>query len=320
MTSAVAPTSQTVPASRGRPGLPNLVIAGVTKAGTTALFNHLVQHPDIGGERFKEWQYFAPLRFDHQAVLPGLETYRAQFAHCADHRVRLESSPAYFTGGTALVSRVREVLGAPRVLVSLRDPVERVWSGYRMKVAVGQLPPGSFRTFVDEAVRAHEAGARESGPDDPYRTVHTGMYANFLPDWTGVFGPDCRVVFFEHWRSEPLGVLGDLVRWLGLSARPLDEVVLADHNAGVLHRRPWLRRAAEVANRRGVLALRGRPAVKRRLSRWYGRLNTVEIGESFPADVRARLEEVYAPANARLAAQLRELGHTRVPPWVAARQ
>lgn len=318
MTSAVAPTSQGAPTTRGRPGLPNLVIAGVTKAGTTALFNHLVQHPDIGGERFKEWQYFAPLRFDPQAVLPDLAAYRAQYAHCADHPVRLESSPAYFTGGPDLVSRVRQVLGTPRVLISLRDPVERVWSGYRMKVAVGQVPPDSLREFVDVALRAHEAGTRRSGPDDPYRTVHTGMYANHLPDWTRAFGPDCRVVFFEHWRTEPVAVLTDLVRWLGLPTRALDDVVLADHNAGVLHRRSWVRRAAELANRRGVLALRGHPAVKRRLLGWYGRLNTVEIGETFPADVRQRLAEVYAPANARLADQLRELGYTRVPSWVTA--
>ena len=45
------------------PRLPNLVIAGVPKAGTTSLFNYLAQHPDICPSDVKETRYFEPLRY-----------------------------------------------------------------------------------------------------------------------------------------------------------------------------------------------------------------------------------------------------------------
>lgn len=304
-------------ASRGRPGLPNLVIAGVTKAGTTALFHHLVQHPDVGGERRKEWQYFAPLRFDPDAELASLRSYRAQFSHCRDLPVRVESSPAYLPGGRPLAQRMAEVLAGPQVVVCLRDPVERVWSGYRMKRAAGHLPPHSFAAFVDEAIRHEEAGLPGTGPGDLHRTVATGRYADHLPGWFEVFGGDLRIVFHEHFRTRPAELVAELHTWAGVDPLPSDDLVLGQHNAARTPRRALVHAAALTANRHLGVGLRAVPAVRQRLLRAYDRFNTEPVDEGFPLDQRVRLEVLYARDTQRLAGLLAAHGVVDVPPWLA---
>ncbi len=61
--------------------LPNLIIAGVGKAGTTSLFWYLSQHPGICASDVKEIQYFTPLS-EGDGVLPPLSEYARHFAAC----------------------------------------------------------------------------------------------------------------------------------------------------------------------------------------------------------------------------------------------
>ena len=88
--------------------LPNLVIAGVGKAGTTSLFWYLSQHPDICASHEKEIRYFAALT-EGGSELPPLESYAAHFRHCRGERYALEASPQYFHGGARVVAAVREL-------------------------------------------------------------------------------------------------------------------------------------------------------------------------------------------------------------------
>src|SRR4051794_41003093 len=64
--------------------LPNLIIAGVSKGGTTSLFRYLAQHPDICPSPIKELRYFEPLRYGEP--LTPIESCARHFEHCTGQR------------------------------------------------------------------------------------------------------------------------------------------------------------------------------------------------------------------------------------------
>ena len=119
--------------------LPNLVIAGVGKAGTTSMFHYLSQHSDICASTVKEPRYF---RVDGEQGRPDpLESYARLFTHCGAERYVMEASPQYFKGGSRTIDLIRTTLKDPRVILMFRDPVQRMWSEYRFKKSRLSIPP-----------------------------------------------------------------------------------------------------------------------------------------------------------------------------------
>ena len=128
--------------------LPNLIVAGVPKAGSTSLHMYLSKHPDICGSYTKEINFFSPLHRGHD--LHPLSEYAGHFSHAAGERYRLESSPGYLYG-RGIANGIRETLGEDvRIIVVLRNPVERVMSFYNRAVGQLKLPPDySLEQFID---------------------------------------------------------------------------------------------------------------------------------------------------------------------------
>lgn len=294
--------------------LPNLVVAGVTKAGTTALFGYLAQHPEVCPARLKGTHYFSPLRFDQP--LPALDQCAEQFAHCSDERYRLDSSPDYFAGGRRLVAEMRSTLPEPRILITLRNPVDRLWSGYAMKLRRSRVEPGvTFETFLDRCLEVHDRGTI-TAEDRVHSALTTGFYARYLPTWFDVFGDSVRVLFFERWSRNPGGEVGDLCRWLDIDATPAAQFDYTPRNRGAIDRSSALRGAADAVNRRAALLLRRAPRVKTLATRAYRTFNTVELSERMQPATRRRLEELYREPNAQLAELLRSRGVTELAPWL----
>ncbi len=116
----------------------NTIIAGANKAGTTSLFVSLSGHPVVAPSSVKETGYFLPVRWG-QPCAP-VSDYEACLADAGDRPVRLEATPSYVYGGRALVERMIEVCGEPRVLVVLREPVSRFVSFFTAQKARLRIP------------------------------------------------------------------------------------------------------------------------------------------------------------------------------------
>ena len=76
------------------------VIAGVNKAGSTSLFVSLSTHPDVAPSAVKETRYFLPSRYGRP--LEPFATYERFFDDAGSRPVRLEATPSYLYGGTAV--------------------------------------------------------------------------------------------------------------------------------------------------------------------------------------------------------------------------
>lgn len=296
--------------------LPDLLIAGVPKAGTGSLFAYLAQHPDVCASTKKETGFFTPRSPDGRAG--PVSEYERYFAHRTGERYAMEATPAYCYGGPAVRAAIRETLGAPRVLMILREPGDRLWSAYTFQRSLGHLKGiGSFEEYVEACVRERERhpAIAEQGY---LKGLSIGMYGTYLPGWADDVGEELRVLFFDDLRDDPATVVGDVCGWLGIDRGAAAGFDYDVRNPTVHPRSVALARGADAARTAARRLLRRAPGVRRKLRDGYFRVNAGEIDERPSEDVRARLDELYAPSNARTAATVRALGVTRPPAWLAS--
>jgi hypothetical protein len=295
--------------------LPNLVIVGVGKGGTTSLFWYLSQHPDVCASHEKEIRYFAALT-EGGVDLPPIEAYAKPFEHCRDERYAMEASPQYFHGGARVAHAMTDVLGTPKVVVSLRDPVDRLWSQFRfIKTRFGPVPDEmTFEEYADRNERVWRDGLPLTPETTPYWHLSGGVYANHIAPWFDAFGDDFRVMFFEHLTARPAATIEGLARWLNIDTAPIASFSFSVENRTVPVRSAALQRIALLANREDVLGRRRR--LKAPLRRVYYALNRRRSTDAMPPAVEAHLRELLAPHNERLADQLTARGYVDLPSWL----
>lgn len=283
---------------------PNLFVVGAAKAGTTALWRHLDAHPDVFMSKVKEPHHFsrAGLR-PGQGAVKDPAAYVRLFAEGAARRYRGEASPSYLWDPDT-PSKIARAAPDARIVVSLRDPVERAWSGYVMLVTIGCEP----RTFP-EAVEEELAGrvAVDARPP-PY--LARGRYAEQLERYLDVFGDALALIWFEEFTRDVRGTMVHLYDWLELDpgvALQLPSAPIVPH----LEPRNGLARAILAvpgARRAGAAALSGRAL------RGAQRVFFHHVKPELDSAMRERLREVFADDDARLRSLVgREL------PWDAAK-
>lgn len=187
--------------------LPTFIIAGTAKAATTSLYAYLAEHPDIYMSEVKETRYFAyePSNPDHQQAGPNrfpirtFEEYVALFEDVDGQSAIGEASPQYIFSQHARL-RMREVLPDVKLIFSLRNPAERLYSLHQMNLRNGQ----DKRSFSDMIRQERE------------RLVQFG-YAQSLRPWFEDFGADqIHVLLFRDLHREPGDELQKIFRFLNV--------------------------------------------------------------------------------------------------------
>ena len=192
---------------------PNLFIAGAPRCGTSSLHAWLHAIPGIYMSRIKEPNFFSRqvIADDNPLVKPIRDerVYLRLFSGAGDAKLRGEASPNYLEdpGAAELIARI-----APdaKVIVSLRDPVERLHSTYLM--LRNNLPGmGSFRQEIERGL---------AGQENPSLSVvapRTGLYAGQVERYRRVFG-DSRflVLMFEELMADIPATLGKVLDFLGI--------------------------------------------------------------------------------------------------------
>jgi hypothetical protein len=151
--------------------LPNIVIIGAQKCGTTSLHYYLAHHPEIAMSREKELNFFT----DPQRWALGLEWYAAQFSR---KKVRGEASPAYShsRGLPDVAQRMAETLPDVRILYLVRHPWQRMASSWVHAAALGRER------------RSFEQALAEDGTSS--RLVEGSCYASLLRPFLQCFPAD----------------------------------------------------------------------------------------------------------------------------------
>lgn len=295
------------------PRLANTVIAGVNKAGTTGLYVALASHPQVAASAVKETKFFMPLRYGKP--LPPISEYASYFTGAHDERVRLEATPAYFYGGRALATGMRDALGDPRVVVVFREPVSRFVSFFEYQKARLRLP--EEMTIEEYLAGCERMSLRDF--DDPENEKHFGFhggcYADFLAAWTDTYGDRLRILYLEDLIARPDDMLRSLGEWLAIDPHGFRFEHTATENRTVGFKNRRLQQLALFANDRAERFLRRHHGLKARLRALYYRFNGQTTSKSVPDGVRAELVERYQEPNARLAEQL-QAAHLALPEWL----
>lgn len=297
--------------------LPNAIIAGVNKAGTTSLFEYLRQHSQIGGSSVKETCYFLPVRYGQS--VGNIESYRELFREAAGMPVRLEATPGYFYGGEPLIQEIRRVLGGARVriIVILRDPVQRLLSFFRAQKAILELPKDlSLREYVDRCLSLPREEVHKK-ENNPYFGVEGGKYAKCLPLWKSEFGENLLVLFTEQVKSDPNTVLRKTFQFLGVDTIEVNKIDMTRQNRSVSFKSRVLQKIAIGVNQYGESFLRRYPWVKKEIRKIYYTINGKKFNKSYDQLQIRRLENIYSPYNEKLRDQLIKMGYTDVPGWVS---
>ena len=302
--------------SSGR--LANLLIVGVPKAGTTSLFGYLIQHPDICGSDVKEigyFNYFHPLH-NPDDRLPPIETYRAHFAHCTGQRYALEATPSYSYGGQEVIDGIRQLLGEPKAIITLRNPTDRLWSAYTFQRSLGNIT--TIKSF-DEYLNVCELRRRDG--TDRKATSHLqglaiGFYADYLSAWLDAFGEDLRVVFAEDMAREPTRVLEELFGWLDIDASGVSNLNMGARNVTAHARNPRVAKLMYSLKRGGDRLGLLPPVVREPFRRAYLRLNTGSLPERMDPAARRRVDRIYQDSNRATAHALTDHGYTELPTWL----
>ena len=181
--------------------LPNFLYIGPDKAGSSWLHETLIKHPDVYLSPAKDL-YFFDRYYDR-----GLAWYAAQFKDAGAQEVVGEICQDYLFHPEA-AERIHESLGPDvRVMVSLRDPVERAWSSYLYMRKHG-IGPDTF------------AAALESRPE----LLDHGRYATGLDRFLALLPREnVHVALFDDLTSDPQGFLDGVTDFLGVASQPLTE-------------------------------------------------------------------------------------------------
>lgn len=201
--------------------MPNFLIVGFQKAGTTSVYHYLGQHPEVFVSPRKELNFFSSIveRPVIDAHLSGGMTdpkaYSAVFEPGADRKAIGEASPIYATD-PAVPAAILRLAPEARLIVLVRDPVQRAYSEYWMRVRDGR-EKRSFDVAVDEELRATENRPWQAVAFNRFTYLKTGFYAHHLAPYWDCFPPDrLACYFFEDLESDSGAVMRDLFRFLGL--------------------------------------------------------------------------------------------------------
>ena len=198
---------------------PNFLIIGAYRSGTSSLTRYLAQHPDIFIPSQPEPSFFA---FDDEGRPPPflamgsddpfrrrrtttLDTYLGLFAS-ARTPLAGECSPEYLRHPGA-AARIHAFDPTMKLVVSLRDPVDRAVSDYAMQRRDGTEQAATFGEALDRIPTAGPVGAHY---------VETGRYGQQLSGVFEVFPREqVLVLIAERWQPEPGPALAELADWLG---------------------------------------------------------------------------------------------------------
>lgn len=298
--------------------LPNLLVAGVPKAGTSSLFAYLKQHPEISPADEKEvgyFNYYNPLR--HDGDPPSVETYARHFDHCKDETYRFEATPTYSYGGAPVISAIRRLLPGTKIIMSLRNPVDRLWSAYTFQRKMGNL--ATLKTF-EEYVRACESSKRHAAdlvPRDHMHGLYIGFYENYVGLWLEAFGADMKVVFLEDLARDPSAITTELFQWLGLDAE-VATIDLVPRNSTDPARSTKVAKLVYSLKRSADQRHLVPSGFRGPLKRAYSQINTGGSSEKLEPEMARYVEALYRPSNAATAQALTSHGYHNLPSWLSS--
>lgn len=303
--------------------LPNIIIAGVPKTGTSSLFDWLVAHPDVSGSSIKETFYL--MDQDNPLIKPklnyytnGLEGYQTYFKHCPpESRFIVEGTTHYLYQKTAL-----EVLATfpqqPHIIVMLRKPSARIYSSYQFtQNNLGRLDRNiTFSKLIDIIQNQPlETLKKSCHPVSAYvlkNDIKYSCYIDYLDQWLAKFPQDkIHVFLLEDIKKDNQAFIKNVAQRIGLDAQFYNDYQFDAKNQSFFVKNYLIHKTAQQ-----IASLIPTGGIKKTIKQTYLSLmkadKPVSTGLSEEdKQTLAKLDEYFRPFNQRLA----ETFNLDLTPW-----
>lgn len=223
--------------------MPNFLVVGAARSGTTSLYTYLKQHPQVYMTAIKEPEFFSyeGLELDFNGpkgkeetnrgirryTPADIEGYCALFREVSNEKAIGEASPMYLYSAQA-PGRIRHHIPAAKLLVILRNPVERAYSTFSLLTLQGREPIKEF----SQALEAEEARIRNKWTW-MYHYKNVGFYYAQLKRYLDVFERDqIRVYLYEDLKADPSRLVQNVFRFLEVEDTFVPEVSVRENPAG----------------------------------------------------------------------------------------
>ena len=276
----------------------DFIVIGVSKAGTTTLFQHLRHHPQIYIPPSKEVPFFSQDEWFER----GWEWFvKENFARAPLDACWGTITPRYMIDLRA-VERIHNAMPKVKLIAILRNPIDRTFSYYRMRVRKGSENQ-DFETLARDQLNPESAAEARTLPWHPETTslcyLVRSEYGRILRQYLSYFPPEqLKVLFIDDLKERPQFVLDSIVTCLGLepgySPPDLNERY---HAGGTRQKIPWLIPAARKITPAKRLWKTLSSDRRRAIVFWFStQVNVVsQEAPELPSDLRRQLVEFYKP-------------------------
>ncbi|PSR19089.1 sulfotransferase [filamentous cyanobacterium CCP3] len=279
--------------------LPNFLVIGAGKAGTTSLYFYLAQHPEVFMSPLKEVNFFAVegqrptfrgLRDDREAQycfsVNSLEEYSRLFSEATKQKAIGEISPYYLYSDQA-AQNIKKYLPKVKLIAILRNPVDRAYSNFLHLRRDGREPLTSFA----DALKAEETRIKNYwSPSWHYQK--SGFYFDLLSRYYERFNKDqIKVCLYEDYVKQPIKTTQEILDFIGVDASFIPDISGKYNVSGM----PRNRLIHDFISRKSVAKTVFKPllpkfAVKGLISI---RDSNLEKPNPLDADLRKKLVELY---------------------------
>jgi hypothetical protein len=195
---------------------PNFLIVGAQKSGTTSLYNYLKQHPQIYMSPAKEPHFFVShfLKLPHRGigdnvyrVIKDLKKYEALFSDVRNEKKIGEATATYLYYYEGAISRIKTMLGNVEIVIILRNPVDRAYSGYMHLIRDDR----EYLSFEDSL--KEETPRIANNWCSLWHYTSTGFYYKQVKAYLNKFSR-VKILLFDDMQEAPLRLLKDLYNFL----------------------------------------------------------------------------------------------------------
>ena len=199
--------------------LPNFLIVGAAKAGTTSLYHYLKEHPEIYlcNER-KELRFFSSMKGNFQgpgddnvnsSIIKTLDDYIEHFKHAQMEHTIGDVSPDYLYYYSNSIKNIKKVIIDPKIIIILRNPIDRTYSHWSHFVR-------DYREKLSfmEALNAEKERMRKRW-EWAWFYKDVGLYYKQVKAYLENFD-QVKIYLFDDLKKDTLGLVQDIYRFLGV--------------------------------------------------------------------------------------------------------
>lgn len=212
--------------------LPDFLVIGAGKSGTTSLNHYLSQHPEIFMAR-KEPSYFAiknlesindPNDAEMMSYYPNgvmdFDNYQALFSDAQDGQLLGEVSPIYLNSPEA-AEEIKNTIPEVKLVAILRHPAERLYSRYLHLASENRAP--DMELLFDKSSAWHLRND----------LVKEGFYGKNLNTYFNLFDQSqLKVILYEDYRENPLEVISSMYKFIGVDESFSPDVTIKHNQSG----------------------------------------------------------------------------------------